>query len=608
MTMQKYTGLFRKFFARNFRRMMLMMTVPLILLSVIINAIVMHNTTGIIERSNEFQFRQSEHITQLVFQSFDAVNVLISSNNAILNALRKTLVTGEMNNASFKQLQEMNNSILSIVASNSIIDSIYIYMPGGHIFYSTEGMLTTLENAVDTAWLDPILSQSEDYSSTLYLRQIPAGNDFLKPRQVMTLYQNLYSSQKQYRGVVVINVNIAKFRDEVGKLRFTDDQEVFISDGKTSLCLTGEAQLDERILSASPEGEDSFPIGRGKDRLLVAASRIRRNGLRYYVVTPTASIYGAQRVILRTSILFLCLLTALEMFLSYRIALSNRRNISAIFEAFEAADMGREMPPLRIRDAEVYDQIIRHIVQDGILKRLMEVQISEKKYRMQVLEHAALQYQINPHFFLNSIRIIYWKAVETSGIDSEQARMLENLLDFTGYVLSPPSENVTLEEEIAHTQSYVDILKARHPSDLNVRWRVDPGVRGTLCPRLIIQPILENAYYHGVRNAPDSCLKTIWIVARRKGDNIEISVMDNGLGIPATQLEEIRRALADDRMPEKHIGIYNTHKRIALRFGEGYGVSVFSRLGLGTCVKLHYPLTEGNERENGGVCNAGFRV
>jgi two-component system sensor histidine kinase YesM len=154
--------------------------------------------------------------------------------------------------------------------------------------------------------------------------------------------------------------------------------------------------------------------------------------------------------------------------------------------------------------------------------------------------------------------------------------------------------SVTLREEILHTKSYTDILTDRHEGELEVSWDYAQEMEDVVCKRLILQPFIENAFYHGIRPASEEIKKynskgRIRIKIRQKAEEIIINITDNGKGMPKNKLNAIRSSLSKTEMPTEHIGIYNPHRRIVLTFGEKYGVNVYSLMNCGTTVQIRLP-------------------
>ena len=139
------------------------------------------------------------------------------------------------------------------------------------------------------------------------------------------------------------------------------------------------------------------------------------------------------------------------------------------------------------------------------------------------------------------------------------------------------SEFTTIEEELDHVRQYLIIQKMRYEDKLNYTITCEDGIEGTKIPKLILQPIVENALYHGIR--PKEEPGTITIKAERSGEKILFTIADDGVGY-------------DPDAPEKGIskgsgvGQDNVDRRIKLHYGEGHGVSVASSIGSGTTVTI----------------------
>lgn len=537
----------------------------------------------------KFQIEQSEQITQLLFQSFDAVNVLVSSNTSITRAFRHITFDESVAYADYKQIQNMNHSIVSIIASSDYIDSVYVYMFGGEKFYSSREGVVSLENSADQDWIS-LIHGDGGYANRLYVRQVGDMSKPAVPKNVLTIISDMFSGLTQHNGVVVINVDLAKLRKYLRQFSFYEAQHAYLADRYGSVCLTDDsAELDAKAHDMLRAVEGAEYIDVNGERHLVCGIDMERFGWKFISLMPQASINQTQKSVFDAWMLAVVLFLGLSIAISLRIAYKNQANINFILDAFQAAERGDSMPPMGKGRADVYDYIVRGIIRNGILKKYMEVQLSEKMYMQQVLEQSALQYQINPHFLTNTIKTIYWKVVEQEGIASAPACMLENLLDFTGYTLSPPSETVTIREEIEHTKSYVDILQVRHVGEFTMAWAVEENALDAVTCRLILQPYIENAYYHGVRGARGAFAKKILVAIGVEDGQVVIRIEDNGAGMSAELVSNIGRKLKSEEIPEKHIGIYNPHKRIRLRFGGESGVSLRSKEGVGTRVTIRFP-------------------
>ena len=150
--------------------------------------------------------------------------------------------------------------------------------------------------------------------------------------------------------------------------------------------------------------------------------------------------------------------------------------------------------------------------------------------------------------------------------------------------ISKGHELITIEKEIQHAQSYLRIETFRYKNQFTYTFDVDENCLGYLCNKITLQPIIENAIYHGLNRMVDEGEITIRI--REDGDDIILSVEDNGIGMTEEQCQEILRKEPGDRTG---IGIKNVNDRIKIYFGEEYGLTITSELDEGTCVDIRMP-------------------
>jgi two-component system, sensor histidine kinase YesM len=205
-----------------------------------------------------------------------------------------------------------------------------------------------------------------------------------------------------------------------------------------------------------------------------------------------------------------------------------------------------------------------------------------------------LHQQINPHFLYNSLESIRGNAI-IKGEDGI-AEMTEALATFFRYSISQKGSIVTLEEEIENVRNYFIIQQYRFNNKYSIDYIFDEE-NGILTkyfiPKLTMQPIVENAIYHGLEKKVDKGKVTIRIT--RTDQRLIINIIDDGIGIPEARLESLNDMLSSDRDIETvggnpGIALYNVNKRIKLYFGEKYGLFIFSTVNIGTDVEIVLPL------------------
>lgn len=199
------------------------------------------------------------------------------------------------------------------------------------------------------------------------------------------------------------------------------------------------------------------------------------------------------------------------------------------------------------------------------------------------LEMIALQAQINPHFLCNTLESIKWIVVRK---DTEKAiGMIESLNNLFRFGISRMENIIRVRQEITYAQSYTDIIRLRYSRRIEFRWDVDESVLDDRTPKLILQPMIENAIHHGVE--PMEQDGVVEVSCRADGHDLVYSVSDNGIGMEPDRLDELRRQIMSTQ-PDK-IGLANVNARIRLYYGPEYGVRIESRKGVGTTVMIRIP-------------------
>lgn len=199
-----------------------------------------------------------------------------------------------------------------------------------------------------------------------------------------------------------------------------------------------------------------------------------------------------------------------------------------------------------------------------------------------------LQLQIKPHFLYNSMETTRF-LVEMK--DSRAIDMIRAIVKYYKFTLGSTRERVSIREEIDHTVCFLKILQIRYSSKFDFQVDVDPEILNNEIERFILQPLLENAVYHGIKNKRAKGLITITGSADQ-GDNI-IVILDNGIGISDAKLTEINKKLAEANgfsQPD-HIGIINVHERLKYRYGDSYGLVIDSVEGGFTKITVRIPVT-----------------
>lgn len=203
-------------------------------------------------------------------------------------------------------------------------------------------------------------------------------------------------------------------------------------------------------------------------------------------------------------------------------------------------------------------------------------------------ELRALQAQINPHFFYNTLDAIVWLA--EAGQSKEVIHITRALSDFFRISLSQGKDWIPLSEEIKHLTGYLTIQKIRYRDILDYEIEIPEELYHIQVLKLVLQPLVENAIYHGVKHRRGRGL--VKVTGCIEGGMLVLRVEDNGAGMTAARLEEVRRGLAADSGESAGYGLFNVNKRIQLYYNLPQGIEIESRERLGTTVSLKVPVRD----------------
>lgn len=223
------------------------------------------------------------------------------------------------------------------------------------------------------------------------------------------------------------------------------------------------------------------------------------------------------------------------------------------------------------------------------IQKLME-QVRQEEISLRKTELKALQAQINPHFLYNTLDAIAWLCEEERSQDA--VKMVNALARLFRISISRGHELISIEKEVQHAQSYLQIQKFRYKNQFTYSFDVEEECLPYLCNKITLQPIIENAIYHGVDRMVDEGI--IKISIRQKDEMIVFTVEDNGVGMTEEQCREVLHKEAGDR---SGIGIKNVNDRIKIYFGSEYGLTIRSELDVGTCVTICMPKVMENSYE-----------
>ena len=419
--------------------------------------------------------------------------------------------------------------------------------------------------------------------------------------EVISLSREVQSYENgTFRGVILINLNMNKITEICNS--FQEKQENFIciindkgelvyeqQNGRERFAFDEKENRQELNTALGKTKESCFRLNYRGEKYLVTRTDMKTTGWTLVSMVPYKSVMAETMAISGVMILAVAITLIVTLLLLNRIltgVVKPLKKLEKYMVQVNPDNMDQRMEILT--DDEIghlsmkFNQMMDRI--RNLKEQVIEEQEDKRKYELQ-----ALQAQINPHFLYNTLDSIIWMA-ETN--DSNIVAMTEALAKLFRISLNKGNEEISLERELEHVKNYLIIQSMRYADKFTYEISAEPGVERCRTIKLILQPIVENCIYHGIKKKRGT--GKITIRAYRREQNLIIEVSDDGCGMP----EEICRKILSDEIASENIsgsgiGVKNVNERIQLRFGKKYGLSYSSEEGVGTTVTYVLPYNEG---------------
>lgn len=376
-----------------------------------------------------------------------------------------------------------------------------------------------------------------------------------------------------------------------GYLYLIDGDGEIIYHPRQQLIYAGLLEENNRTAAGYEDGSHAETFGGAKRQVTVKT--VGYTGWKLVGVVPADNIwdnYGQLLLFFLFVVLFsIFLLVFVNLHLSERISVP----IKTLERAVKELEAGREEVDIDVSgpyEIERLGHSIRSMV--STMRHLMDDIIKQEAQKRRS-ELDVLQSQINPHFLYNTLDSVVW--MTENGRTDEAILMVTSLARFFRISLSRGSNIIPIADELEHARHYLTIQKMRYKNKFSAVIAAEDGVEGLYTIKLIVQPILENAIYHGMAYADGD--GEITVRARRDGGDVVIEVADNGPGMPEETVERLldQSYAAAPGTKGSGIGLRNVHQRIRLTFGEEYGLAIHSEPDAGTTVCIRLPVLEGPE-------------
>ena len=475
-------------------------------------------------------------------------------------------------------LQNIQEVMLMPVLAKNYVDTVYLYSGTNGRVLSQAGV-APLDTFPDRKGLDQYLSQTDDRVLLVTTSEV-SGYE----KTYLAVFQDVRYGSKTY-GVSAMYLDVESLLQE---LNLTEEQELYLTDGERIL-LTNREELMDRPVEEIPGYGHVVRGGIAMEKNSCVVSRLAENAeLEVIVRIRGAGYYQGAVTLLGVMAALLAGMVFVTLGLSVFISLRLFQPIEKIMDALQSNRnilLGSEE---LFQEKDELTYILQTIQRTADVRKDVDKELAERVRLLKKAQAVALQSQINPHFLNNTMETINWTAIELLGGRNEISKMAGSLSKMLRMTLENSDTVVPVGEEIRHSMYYLEIQKIRYEDKFDVVWKIAPEVESCRIIRVVLQPLIENAIYHGIKPLTNKGLLTIR--GYLNGETAELSVEDNGLGMTPEELNRLRENINGDVIKESaHIGLSNVNQRIRLYYGNEYGLIIDSREGIGTRVTIRFP-------------------
>ena len=496
----------------------------------------------------------------------------------------------------FLEIRSCSKALMELVDKSNIV-GLAVLGKNSKSFYSKSETSRTNDASLEKLTKSNAVAQSTGESIW-----IPSKTDIFSAADnaPASLYvvKRLYTvrnTSDQDVGLSITQVQYSRLYDILSRVTTGDEIYAMLSDSRGIILCTTQGQekvattlpvsITNRVVDAQ---QGSFTLKEQNNSILYLYNRDSQSGWVLIQAIPYTIIQSAADEVRRWTIIVAAFCLAGALLLAWLFARSFTNpvvRLKKVMKQFGGGDLSVRSASDRMDEIGQLQQSFNSMA--GQIKGLLE-SMEEEHRQKRMMEIRMMEYQINPHFLYNSLDTINWMA--SSAGNREIAEMATSLAKFFRIGLNKGREVISVADEVEHARNYLVISKIRYHDGFSYSVSVDPEVQECRTIKLIIQPLVENSLVHAIKKTGAG--GQVEIRAFQREDKVIIEVQDNGRGIPADRLEEIR-AMLDRKLQgdgyDGGIGLINVQQRIRLNYGVEYGLEIDSREGEGTTVRIIIP-------------------
>lgn len=516
----------------------------------------------------------------------------VESNWVVQNILLENYTTDKVSNKrqQYMDMCELEDTLQAIGSANGLyVCTLYV---DDQLFYSEQDYyFSSLEDLKGNMEFAPLFDGTDSYLWTPPRETLNPTN--YQYETIISYYKPIISKYLNTQiGVQRVSMEASEFSSVLEDALSVQGGLLYIINGNDQLI--GASDLEQyRTMSGSEiarktvENAGKWEVYGDQDtQYLCYSQAIENTDWMLVAMIPYEAIMQEENTVRGILFSIAFLIIAICGVLIYFFSRSFTRRLSILSNTMHEVEKGNLQVELKTQDSDEIGMLYQAF---NYMLRNMNALVKEQYENGKAIKSAelkALQAQINPHFLYNTLDLINWEAMDHNA--PEIAEISRALARYYKISLNRGEDLISLNEELRHVETYVQIQNYRFDNRISLHIDVPEELRRLKIQKIVLQPLVENAILHGMLMLEKGERGTVTITGWKQSGDLFLTVKDEGVGMPASQLRNI---LTDKPVVDRHgYGIRNIHKRLQLQYGEKYGLHFDSTPGKGTTVTIRIPI------------------
>ncbi|MDF2648044.1 MAG: hypothetical protein K0Q73_3849 [Paenibacillus sp.] len=582
---------FNSIFIKNFVVVLFLLMLPLV--GVYYLVFVYNDSTmrDEVSRASVSEITRIRDTVDIIMAEAESLSIRLGTDPDVELFLTEDLVKYPLDYSMISRIRRIQDILGISILTNPYVNKIQLYSGSGRNDYllsaSNGGKLDKFEHRW---WYEEYTEKKAERKFWISTLKQSDSMEY-----AVVLFRQLPISGAKQDGLLIVNIGATQLEPLLKEI--TPEQQIYIVDRTGKIIYTQDQSLiNQSIETHHPQlpvplfGTTYSDIihDDGMDRI-VSAVPSSRGEWAYLSVVPLELYESRQNQLRSFFVLLITIGVVSSLLIAFLISVKTYQPIRGILNLLESSH-----PPMmdfKNKTSGAVNEIkyiAAAIVHSREQKKEMEEELTRRYGMMSKAQAIALQAQINPHMLYNTLEAINWKVMRLTFGKNEASVMIHTLSRLLRLSLSTGENIIPLRAEMEHARLYVEVEQLHYKDQLKVFWKINEKILDYLTVKLTLQPIIENAIYHGIK--PSGRPGVISIIGYEDMQSVILKIKDNGVGISQVLADKINQGFQSDEIKEDaHIGLSNVNQRIRLIFGKPYGIKIYGKEGEGTIVEMRIP-------------------